>query len=155
LLAGLDDAQPYLRGTIASLGFKQVGVEYTRNARVSGESKFPFSKLVSLALDGILNHSILPLRISTYFGFLVSLLTFLGVILYSMVKLLTHAAWPAGFATLAALILGSISINAMLLGIIGEYLGRMYKQMKKGPLTIVESSIDAYAHPQQKAQPIR
>jgi dolichol-phosphate mannosyltransferase len=145
LLAALDDAQPYLRGTIASLGFRQVGVEYERNARVSGESKFPFSKLVSLALDGILNHSTLPLRISTYFGFFISLLTFLGVVLYSTVKLITHATWPAGFATLAALILGSISINAMLLGIIGEYLGRMYKQMKKGPLTIVESSIDAYA----------
>jgi dolichol-phosphate mannosyltransferase len=73
------------------------------------------------------------------------MVTFFGVILYSIVKLLTHAAWPAGFATLAVLILGSISINAMLLGIIGEYLGRMYIQMKKGPLTIVESSIDAYA----------
>lgn len=153
LLAALDDAQPYLRGTIASLGFRQVGVEYERNARVSGESKFPFSKLVSLALDGILNHSTLPLRISTYFGFFISLLTFLGVVLYSTVKLITHATWPAGFATLAALILGSISINAMLLGIIGEYLGRMYKQMKKGPLTIVESSIDAYANPQRKSQP--
>jgi polyisoprenyl-phosphate glycosyltransferase len=146
LLANLNDAQPYLRGTIASLGFKQVGVEYERNARVSGESKFPFSKLVSLAVDGILNHSTVPLRISTYFGFFVSMLTFFGVILYSFVKFLTHAAWPAGFATLAVLILGSISINAMLLGIIGEYLGRMYMQMKKGPLTIIESSVDAYAN---------
>jgi hypothetical protein len=78
------------------------------------------------------------------------MVTFFGVILYSIVKLPTPAAWPAGFATLAVLILGSISINsisinAMLLGIIGEYLGCMYMQMKKGPLTIIESSIDAYA----------
>ena len=90
--------------------------------------------------------STVPLRISTYFGFFVSMVTFFGVILYSIVKVLTHAAWPAGFATLAVLILGSISINAMLLGIIGEYLGRMYMQMKKGPLTIIESSVDAYAN---------
>jgi glycosyltransferase involved in cell wall biosynthesis len=143
LLAGLDDAQPYLRGTIASLGFKQIGVEYSRSARVSGESKFPFSKLVSLAMDGILNHSIVPLRISTYFGFLISTLTFVGVVIYSAIRLITHAVWPAGFTTLAVLILGSISINAMLLGIIGEYLGRMYRQMKKGPLTIIESSIES------------
>ncbi len=142
LLAGLDDAQPYLRGTIASLGFKQVGVEYARSARVAGESKFPFSKLLSLALDGILNHSTVPLRVSTYFGFLVSLATLVGVFAYTVVKLVTHAAWPAGFATLAALILAGISVNAMLLGIIGEYLGRMYMQMKKGPLTIVENAID-------------
>jgi polyisoprenyl-phosphate glycosyltransferase len=153
LLSSLNDAQPYLRGTIASLGFNQVGVEYARNARVSGESKFPFSKLVSLALDGILNHSVIPLRISTYFGFMISTFTFLGVIAYSTVRLVTHAAWPAGFATLAVLILGSISINAMLLGIIGEYLGRMYRQMKRGPLTIVESSIEG--HTSSSEQPMQ
>ena len=67
----------------------------------------------------------------------------IGVISYTAVKLVTHAAWPAGFATLAALILAGISVNAMLLGIIGEYLGRMYLQLKKGPLTIVEHTIDA------------
>ena len=143
LLANLDDAQPYLRGTIASLGFHQVGVEYARNARIAGESKFPFSKLLSLALDGILNHSTVPLRLSTYFGFFGSLVTLVGVVAYTAVKLITHAAWPAGFATLAALILAGISVNAMLLGIIGEYLGRMYMQMKKGPLTIVERAVDA------------
>jgi len=143
LLKGMDHAQPYLRGTIASLGFRQVGVEYARNARIHGESKFPFSKLVSLAVDGILNHSTVPLRLSTYFGFLVSALTFIGVIVYSLEKLITHSAWPAGFASLAVLILASISVNAMLLGIIGEYLGRIYIQMKKGPLVIVESSIDS------------
>jgi polyisoprenyl-phosphate glycosyltransferase len=155
LLKSFEDAQPYLRGTIATLGFKQVGIRYNRNARVRGESKFPFSKLVSLAIDGILNHSIVPLRISTYFGFAVSTLTFLGVIIYSTAKLVRHAAWPAGFATLAALILGSISINAMLLGIIGEYLGRMYRQLKPRPLTIVESSTDSYADIMEKVTPER
>jgi polyisoprenyl-phosphate glycosyltransferase len=153
ILAGLDDANPYLRGTIASLGFKQVGVEYSRNARVQGESKFPFSKLVSLALDGILTHSTVPLRFSTYFGLAVSMLTFFGIIIYAILKLVTHATWPAGFATLAALVLAGISVNAMLLGVIGEYLGRMYRQMKKGPLTIVEATVDAYATPIEKPTP--
>lgn len=138
LLKSFEDAQPYLRGTIATLGFKQVGLPYSRNARVRGESKFPFSKLVSLALDGILNHSVVPLRLSTYFGMAVSVLTLLCIFGYTAAKLITHAQWPAGFATLAALILASISINAMLLGIIGEYLGRMYQQLKKQPLTIIE-----------------
>jgi glycosyltransferase involved in cell wall biosynthesis len=153
LLKSFEDAQPYLRGTIATLGFKQVGIRYNRKARVRGESKFPFSKLVSLAIDGILNHSIVPLRISTYFGFAVSTLTFLGVIIYSTAKLVRHAAWPAGFATLATLILGSISVNAMLLGIIGEYLGRMYRQLKPRPLTIIESSTDAYSGTSEKDTP--
>lgn len=153
-LARYEDAQPYLRGTIATIGFKQVGVPYSRNARMMGESKFPFSKLVSLALDGILNHSVLPLRLSTYFGFAVSCLTLIGVFVYVSFKLITHAAWPAGFATLAALILGGISVNAMLLGIIGEYLGRMYMQMKKGPLTIVEAQVDGLNEPERSA-PVR
>jgi polyisoprenyl-phosphate glycosyltransferase len=142
ILRSLEDAQPYLRGMIASFGFKQVGVPYERAARQLGESKFPFSKLLTLALDGILNHSTVPLRVSTYFGMATSMLTLIGIFIYTLIKLLTHSNWPAGFATLTALILASISINAMLLGIIGEYLGRMYRQIKKTPLTIVESVID-------------
>lgn len=138
LLKSFEDSRPYLRGTIATLGFKQVGIPYSRNARLRGDSKFPFSKLVSLAMDGILNHSIVPLRLSTYFGLAVSLLTLIGIGCYLGIKFYTHANWPAGFATLAALTLASISINAMLLGIIGEYLGRMYRQLKKQPLTIIE-----------------
>jgi len=142
VLRGLDDAHPYLRGTIASLGFTQVGVPYERAARQLGESKFPFSKLVSLAIDGILNHSTVPLRLSTYLGLGTSVLTLLGILAYIVVKLTIGAQWPAGFTTLAALILASISINAMLLGIIGEYLGRMYRQVRRTPLTIVEAIID-------------
>lgn len=142
LLKSFEDSQPYLRGTIATLGFKQVGIPYARRARTRGESKFPFSKLVSLALDGILNHSIVPLRISTYFGLAVSAITLLSVVGYTIAKLVLGSDWPAGFATMAALILASISINAMLLGIIGEYLGRIYHQMKRQPLTIIEDVIN-------------
>jgi len=141
LLKGFDDAKPYLRGTIATLGFKQVGIPYNRGARVRGDSKFPFSKLVSLALDGILNHSIVPLRISTYFGLFVSALTLIAILGYVIAKLVFGSDWPPGFTTLAALILLGISVNAMLLGIVGEYLGRMYQQMKKQPLSIVEQAV--------------
>lgn len=145
LLCACEDAQPYLRGTIATFGFKQVGIQYERNARQRGESKFPLSKMIALALDGILNHSTVPLRISTYFGITVSALTFLMMLGYSIAKLALHLAWPAGFTTLAALILLSISINAMLLGIIGEYLGRMYRQIRKKPFTIIERAIEEQA----------
>jgi dolichol-phosphate mannosyltransferase len=141
-LCAYRDANPYLRGTIATLGFEQVGIPYVRSARQLGESKFPFSKLLSLALDGILNHSTVPLRFATYFGMLVSLLTLVMMAGYALVRVFFHAAWPAGFTTLAALSLLSISINAMLLGIIGEYLGRMYRQVREGPLTILEATID-------------
>ena len=142
LLCRYRDANPYLRGTIATLGFKQVGVEYVRQAREHGKSKFPFSKLVSLAIDGILNHSTLPLRFATYFGLAVSVGTLAAIAVYVVLKLALHADWPAGFTTLAALILLSISVNAMLLGIIGEYLGRMYRQVREAPITIIEAVVD-------------
>jgi dolichol-phosphate mannosyltransferase len=149
LVCAYRDANPYLRGTIATLGFEQVGVPYARNARKFGESKFPFSKLLSLALDGILNHSTVPLRFATYFGLGASLLTVILMLCYAFVRIVLRAEWPAGFTTLAALILLSISINAMLLGIIGEYLGRMYRQIHVAPVSIIESVIDHSVQDQQ------
>lgn len=142
ILVQYRDENPYLRGTIATVGFTQVGVPYVRNARQRGESKFPFSKLLSLAIDGILNHSTVPLRFATYFGLAASVVTITMTIGYAVARVVLGLQWPAGFTTLAALILMSISINAMLLGIIGEYLGRMYRQVRARPLTIIEASLD-------------
>lgn len=142
ILVQYRDENPYLRGTIATVGFTQVGVPYVRNARQRGESKFPFSKLLSLAVDGILNHSTVPLRFATYFGLAASVVTITMTIGYAVARVVLGLQWPAGFTTLAALILMSISINAMLLGIIGEYLGRMYRQVRARPLTIIEASLD-------------
>lgn len=142
VLAGLEDAQPYLRGTIASMGFVQVGVPYAREARGHGKSKFRLRDLVSLSLDGILNHSVVPLRLATYTGLAVSLVTFLATIGYIITRLTVGVAWPPGFATTTVLLLLSLSLNALFLGIIGEYLGRIYKQVKRGPNTIVERAID-------------
>jgi glycosyltransferase involved in cell wall biosynthesis len=141
-LSKLRDYQPYLRGTIAALGFEQIGIEYERSERQRGESKFSFNDLLALALDGILNHSVVPLRIATYLGLLISLITFLGIVGYGIGRLVLGKTWPPGFATLIMLVLGSLSLNALFLGIIGEYLGRIYRQVKRGPLTIVEHELN-------------
>ena len=142
-LKKFDDYQPYLRGTIAAMGFKQIGVPYDRAERFSGTSKFSLGALFKLATDGILNHSIIPLRISTFTGLTISMVTFLGIIGYLIGKLLLGKEWPAGFATTTALILLSLSLNALFLGIIGEYIGRIYQQVKKRPLTIVERTVNS------------
>ena len=141
-LNAIDDVQPYLRGAIAALGFRQVGVEYSRHARARGTSKFPFRKLVQMGLDGILNHSVVPLRIATYMGLVTATITFLAIVGYVMAKWLQIGTWPAGFATTTTLLLFSISVNALFLGIIGEYLGRIYRQVKRRPTAIVERVID-------------
>lgn len=142
VLRSLEDARPYLRGTVAALGFEQVGIEYDRAARVRGESKFSFGELIGLAVDGILNHSVVPLRIATYTGLVVSGLTIVGVIGYVIGRVVAKQEWPAGFATTTVLLLLSISLNALFLGIIGEYLGRIYRQVKRGPLTVVERTVN-------------
>jgi dolichol-phosphate mannosyltransferase len=138
-----EDNQPYLRGTIAALGFDQIGIPYDRAERQRGDSKFSFGELIGLALDGILNHSVVPLRIATYLGLIISLLTFLGIIGYGVGRIFLGKSWPPGFATIIVLILGSLSLNALFLGIIGEYLGRIYRQVKRRPLTIIERELNA------------
>ncbi len=142
-LLKFEDYQPYLRGTIATLGFEQVGVPYARAEREQGESKFSFGQLLGLALDGILNHSVVPLRVATYLGLLISVVTFLGIVSYGIGRAVLGKDWPPGFATIVILILGSLSLNALFLGVIGEYLGRIYRQVKRRPLTIVERELNA------------
>lgn len=142
-LRRIEDYQPYLRGTIAALGFKQTGIPYDREARKRGKSKFSFRQYIHLALDGILNHSVVPLRMATYIGLALSVITVIILVVYAVGRFTFGKDWPAGFTTTTSLILLSISLNAIFLGIIGEYLGRIYKQVKKKPLTRVEHETDS------------
>ncbi len=141
-LKDTDDCQPYLRGMIAAIGFRQTGIPYDRAKRERGESKFSFGQLISLALDGILYHSVVPLRAATLAALAMAVVTFIGIVIYFVGNLLYGQAWPAGFATTTILILFSITLNALFLGIIGEYLGRIYQQVKKRPTSIIEKSLN-------------
>jgi glycosyltransferase involved in cell wall biosynthesis len=140
-LRRIDGPSPYLRGTIATLGFQQTGIDYARKARVVGSSKFSFYDNIMLAVDGLINQSVVPLRMATYLGLAISALTVLASFGYILAYFTTGFRAPAGFTTTTVLILASLGINAMLLGIIGEYLGRMYLQMKNRSLSIVEREL--------------
>jgi polyisoprenyl-phosphate glycosyltransferase len=140
-LRRIDDTRPYLRGTIATLGFNQLGIDYDRGARTRGSSKFSLHDNVMLALDGIVNQSVVPLRVATYVGIAVSFLTLLAIFGYLIAYFTVGFRAPPGFTTTTILILGSLSINAMLLGILGEYIGRMYLQMKNKSLSIIEREL--------------
>ncbi len=145
-LRKMDESHPYLRGAIAGMGFNQIGIPYDRRVRKHGKSKFGLKSLVALAFDGILNTSIVPLRLATYTGLVVSALTCAGVIYYIVAALLYgRDRWPSGFATITIFILLSLGVNTLFLGILGEYLGRVYTQVKKRPLTIIEQAIDSRA----------
>lgn len=153
-LRAVTDQQPYLRGMIAAMGFNQIGIVYDRSARTSGQSKFTLKRLANLALDGILHHSTVPLRLATTFGVLMFAAAIAGTIYYLVARLLFRFDWPAGLASLHILILFSIGMNAILLGVIGEYIGRIFKNVKSMPLAIVESVIDpAPPHGQRDTPP--
>ncbi len=144
-LRGIEDTTPYVRGLISAMGFSQVGILYDRQERIAGESKFPLRKMVSMAADGLLNHSLAPLRFASAVALIVGAVTFLLLIGYLGGRLLFGADWPAGFATTTLLLLLSITLNAMCFGILGEYVGRMFQQTKRRPLPIVEQEINPAA----------
>lgn len=144
-LRQLDDAAPYLRGMIASMGFPQKGFDYDRDARTAGTTKFKLRNLVGLALDALFNHSTVPLRLATYFSMALMVVTMMLAAGYFLVRLLADGReWPAGFTTLTLLILMSTAVNAFFFGIIGEYLNRIFRQVKRGPLTIVEHELNPF-----------
>lgn len=138
----IDGHYLYLRGTIFNLGFKKIGFEYSREARLRGESKFPLIKMIELAMDGIVNQSIFPLRLASYTGIFVAVITILLALIYLTLRIFSLGNTPQGFTTSVLLQLAGIGINATLLGIIGEYIARVYVQSKNFPTVIVDKFID-------------
>lgn len=141
-LRKVDDRSPYVRGLISGMGFSQIGFEYDRQARKAGQSKFPFKAMLGLAIDGMINHSLLPLRLASMLSLFIGTMTFLLMIGYIIGKVVFGADWPAGFATTTILLLLSMTLNAMFLGIMGEYIGRIFLQSKDIGGPIVEAHLN-------------
>lgn len=141
-LRRIDDASPYTRGLTSLLAANQAGVPYDRSNRESGTSKFPLVKLIGLAVDGFIAHSTVPLRVASYTGLVIALLTCLASAFYLMLRLFFGISGPPGFTTITLLVLFGISLNAIFLGIIGEYVGRIYNQVRIRPTTVIERAIN-------------
>ena len=141
-LRGLHEALPYVRGLVSSLAKHQTTFPYTRNARLAGESKYPVRKLIGLALEGVFAHSVLPLKLATMVGLMVALCTMVLGFGYFIGWLLFGVSWPEGFTTLVLLQLTAISLNAVFLGIIGEYISRLYQQQRERPLVVIADAVN-------------
>lgn len=141
-LRQINHLNPYVRGLISSLAVNEIGIPYDRRKRQFEQSKFPLRKLIGFAVNGIVAHSVLPLRLASYIGVFVSLLTFILSFFYIVNALLFGSDWPRGFATTTVLILFGISLNGIFMGILGEYIGRIYQQVHQRPLTVFESAIN-------------
>lgn len=132
---------PYLRGMIAGLGFNQTGIAYDREQRTAGASKFNVGRLLRLGLTAVFNHSTVPLRAASFFGATILGLSVLGALYYLGLRLL-HPELPRGLASIHILVLFGIGLNAFLLGMIGEYLLRIYLTLRNDPVAIVEQSLN-------------
>lgn len=137
----------FLRGLRAYAGFKQVGAPYDRPERAGGEAKYSFSDLVQLAISGVVGFSFVPLRIATWIGFLVAVPSFL-VGLFFLIHRIFGFPFLGRYATetpgLATLVVGQFFLGGLILimlGILGEYIGRIYLEVKKRPSFIVDEII--------------
>jgi dolichol-phosphate mannosyltransferase len=130
----------FLRGMVNWVGFKQVALEYVRDERWAGETKYPLKKMLKFAADGIFSFTYKPLKLATYIGFLLSISGFLYLVYVLYQRLFTNYT-QSGWASIIAVNLVFNGITLIILGIIGEYVGRIYEEVKGRPLYIVKEEI--------------
>jgi dolichol-phosphate mannosyltransferase len=130
----------FLRAMVAWTGFRQEPIRYRREARTAGETKYPLRRMLRFAMDGLLSFSLVPLRLAVYLGLLASALAVLGI-LYALALRLFTDIWVPGWTLLfiAVLFLGGVQLLS--LGVIGEYLGRVYWEVKRRPLYLVKERL--------------
>ena len=130
----------FVRGMVAWTGFRQEPVRYRRAARAAGETKYPLRKMLRLAADSVFSFSLLPLRLAVWLGVFAAALALLGVAYGFAVRLITNT-WVPGWAALFVTILFLGGVQLMLIGVLGEYVGRIYGEVKRRPLYFVKERL--------------
>lgn len=139
----------FLRGMSAWVGFRQIGVAYKRRARMAGETKYPFKKMLRLALNAITGFSYFPLQVATYMGFFSAGVSILAIPVVVIMRLMGDQAFLGQASTLiSVLFLGGVQLIS--LGILGEYIGRIYDEVKGRPLYIVHDAPTNDSQPNQQ-----
>jgi glycosyltransferase involved in cell wall biosynthesis len=131
------ESQRYTKGMFSWIGYKKKEIEYDRDPRVAGETKWNYIKLVNLAIDGITSFTTAPLRISSVLGILVSLAAFIYII-YLVIRTIFFGTDLAGYPSMMAVILFLGGVQLLSLGVIGEYIGRIFNESKQRPLYFIE-----------------
>lgn len=140
-ILSLKERNIFMKGVFGWTGFKSTGIKYTRQKRYAGKSKWNYWKLWNFALDGITASTTFPLRIWSYFG---SLLSSVGIMyaIYIILRTIIHGTDVPGYASLLVFILVLGGIQMIILGILGEYIGRIFIEVKNRPLYIVEDKVN-------------
>lgn len=137
-LALFQEHNRFLRGLVSYVGFKQIAVQFDRDERHAGKSGYPLKKMIQFASDGIISFSSVPLILISRVGFFISGMSFLGIIYALAVKFTHHYTVPGWtFTVIAILFVGGIQL--IMLGVLGNYIGRIYTETQRRPLYIIES----------------
>ncbi|CAN5340706.1 glycosyltransferase family 2 protein [soil metagenome] len=135
-LRSMPERDRFMRGMVSWVGFRQTAVPFRRAPRAAGESKYPLFKMLRFALDGVTSFSTVPLRLATWVGFAASAVALLGILYALAVRLFTQS-WVSGWAALFVAVLFIGGVQLLALGVIGEYIGRIYGEAKHRPLYLV------------------
>lgn len=136
VLLAMPERDRFLRGMVSWIGFKQVAVIYDRAPRRAGESKYPLMKMMRFAVDSVISFSFAPLRLAIWVGFAAIAASFAGI-LYALVIRLYTADWVRGWTSIFTAVLFLGGVQLITLGIVGEYVGRIYAEVKRRPLYVV------------------
>jgi len=138
-LVGMRERSRFVRGLVSWVGFKQTAIEYERDERFAGETKYPLKKMIRFSLDGITSFSYKPLKLASLLGFLLSFVSVVWMIAVLYLKLFTHST-VTGWSSLVMTVLFFNGVVLIMLGVIGEYIGRIYDEVKHRPLYILKES---------------
>lgn len=142
ILRNLDEPYPYFRGLVGELGFQRIEIPYTQSRREKGKTKNNFYTLYDVAMLGFVNHSKVPLRLASFIGFAVSLISILIALSYLIYKIIFWYSFQLGMAPLVIGIFFLGGVQLFFLGMIGEYIGSIFTQVKKHPLVIEKERIN-------------
>ena len=145
----LREKDRFVRGLVSWIGFKQTGLTYSRDKRFAGETKYPYRKMLKFAFDGITSFSTVPLKLATWSGYAASLLAFLYLLSVFVQKLLGYTV--EGWATIMVAVLFLGGVQLVCLGILGEYLGRIFTEVKPRPMYVVEEILQSSPDPKRTA----
>jgi dolichol-phosphate mannosyltransferase len=138
-LKQLREKDRFVRGLVSWVGFRQTGVTYHRDKRYAGETKYPYRKMIKFAFDGITSFSTAPLKVATWMGYAAALAAILYLISVFVQKLLGFTV--DGWATIMVAMLFLGSVQLICLGILGEYLGRIFNEVKPRPMYVIEETL--------------
>lgn len=140
VLKAMPERDRFVRGLVSWVGFRQVALPYRRAERFAGESKYPLRKMIRFATDGILSFSTKPLQLAIGMGTLTSVVALIGIMRTLAVRLLTDN-WVPGWADIMVTVLFLGGVQLLCIGILGEYIGRIYSEVKHRPLYVVQDKI--------------